>query len=239
VGWWRFNGSALDESGYANHGSLIEPAHFLSTDGYFRLCGALDADADGLSDDADNCALVANVDQTDTDGDGVGDACDVCVSSPDSVQADSDWDGVGDACDLCPFLGDTERNDTDSDGTGDLCDPAPADPASGVPSSVSGLMLAHDAASGNTTLTWAAEPLASSYLVFRSSLEQVKVRYFGRCDSSVDPDPTDTAYVDAEVPAPGELSAYVVLGVGTGGVHGRAGHDSEGRERDMRANDCL
>jgi hypothetical protein len=209
VGWWRFNGSALDESGYANHGSLIEPAHFLSTDGYFRH------------------------------GDGVGDACDVCVSSPDSVQADSDWDGVGDACDLCPFLGDTERNDTDSDGTGDLCDPAPADPASGVPSSVSGLMLAHDAASGNTTLTWAAEPLASSYLVFRSSLEQVKVRYFGRCDSSVDPDPTDTAYVDAEVPAPGELSAYVVLGVGTGGVHGRAGHDSEGRERDMRANDCL
>ena len=35
-----------------------------------------DSDADGLSDDADNCTLVANADQHDTDGDGIGNACD-------------------------------------------------------------------------------------------------------------------------------------------------------------------
>ncbi|MCC6641931.1 MAG: hypothetical protein IT386_12295 [Deltaproteobacteria bacterium] len=35
-----------------------------------------DADADGLASPDDNCALVANSDQTDTDGDGRGDLCD-------------------------------------------------------------------------------------------------------------------------------------------------------------------
>jgi hypothetical protein len=35
-----------------------------------------DADGDGVADDSDNCATVANADQTDSDGDGTGDACD-------------------------------------------------------------------------------------------------------------------------------------------------------------------
>ena len=35
-----------------------------------------DSDSDGLSDDNDNCLLVANSDQRDTDGDGHGNVCD-------------------------------------------------------------------------------------------------------------------------------------------------------------------
>jgi hypothetical protein len=37
---------------------------------------AVDSDADGLDDAADNCTLVANADQRDTDGDRYGNACD-------------------------------------------------------------------------------------------------------------------------------------------------------------------
>ena len=37
---------------------------------------AADADGDGIEDDADNCASVANADQLDTDSDGLGNACD-------------------------------------------------------------------------------------------------------------------------------------------------------------------
>ena len=40
-----------------------------------------DADADGIADSVDNCASVANANQTDGDIDGVGDACDTCAET--------------------------------------------------------------------------------------------------------------------------------------------------------------
>ncbi len=52
---------------------------------------ARDQDNDGLTDGADNCQRVANVDQLDSDEDGFGDACD----------DDDDDDGVGDEWDEC------------------------------------------------------------------------------------------------------------------------------------------
>lgn len=57
-------------------------------------CAAfVDADADGITDDADNCPSHANPAQHDTDGDGAGDACDV----------DDDADLVLDGADTCPL----------------------------------------------------------------------------------------------------------------------------------------
>ena len=72
----------------------------------------LDADGDGILDDADNCPLIANADQLDTDSDGAGNACD----------DDNDDDGVLDDTDNCPLLSNAKQIDTDSDGIGDLCD---------------------------------------------------------------------------------------------------------------------
>jgi hypothetical protein len=66
------------------------------------LAAATDGDGDGIPDDADNCADVANPTQVDSDGDGEGNACDICVRAFDPAQADEDDDGVGDACDACP-----------------------------------------------------------------------------------------------------------------------------------------
>jgi hypothetical protein len=71
-----------------------------------------DTDNDGIANVDDNCAEVANSNQSDSDGDGVGDACDNCANAINSNQQDSDGDGFGDACDTTP------EGTTDSDGDG-------------------------------------------------------------------------------------------------------------------------
>jgi uncharacterized protein (TIGR03382 family) len=94
-----------------------------------------DYDGDGLEDDFDNCAFVANGDQVDDDGDGVGSACDVCVNAGNEDQLDTDSDGVGNACDadddgdgindvsdLCALVADPSQLDADGDQAGNACD---------------------------------------------------------------------------------------------------------------------
>lgn len=78
------------------------------------LHSGADTDGDGVTDNADSCIAVANVDQADADGDGLGDACDNCRSAANGpawpreatpiAQADADGDGTGDVCDLPRYL---------------------------------------------------------------------------------------------------------------------------------------
>jgi nitrous oxidase accessory protein NosD len=84
-----------------------------------------DADGDGVTDDNDNCTLIANVDQTDADLDGQGDACDAFPLDPDN---DADGDGVGGDVDGCPANYNPGQEDTDGDGVQDVCDAFPNDP---------------------------------------------------------------------------------------------------------------
>ncbi len=60
--------------------------------GYVVEYECLDADGDGVADEADNCPRDSNLDRADLDGDGQGDVCD----------ADDDGDGVADVVDACP-----------------------------------------------------------------------------------------------------------------------------------------
>ena len=62
-----------------------------------------DVDADGHSDNVDNCPAKANADQHDEDGDTIGDVCDPCPHIAGNA-ADGDGDGVGDACDPQPTV---------------------------------------------------------------------------------------------------------------------------------------
>ena len=114
-----------------------------------------DTDADGISDQCDNCPQTPNPDQSDLDHDGAGDLCDDdddgdgvpdeqdnCPRVWQHAQDDADGDGVGDACDpctlapnqqppcqdLCPLIPGNQTQDEDHDGVGDACDNCPTVP---------------------------------------------------------------------------------------------------------------
>lgn len=92
-----------------------------------------DRDADGASDDSDNCVDIYNPDQSNYDGDESGDACDQCIATA----PDDDEDGIPDPCDGCVGNGiDLDMDniddnctcvpmgaDVDGDGLDDNCDP--------------------------------------------------------------------------------------------------------------------
>lgn len=83
-----------------------------------------DADEDGVSNFADNCAFVSNPTQDDFDTDGDGDACDPC---PFDIDNDVDADLVCGEADNCPDLPNEDQANADGDQFGDLCDFCPLD----------------------------------------------------------------------------------------------------------------
>lgn len=238
-GWWRMQGDSSDSSAQANHGAVVGVATFRRSEAALPFCSSEDSDGDGHADDADNCPLASNPDQSDADADGLGDACDLCPAVISDSRADFDRDGVGDACDLCPFLADTEQLDSDSDGSGDLCDPEPWSDSVGVPTGAIELDLVRDPGTGLTTLSWSDDPMAAEYQVTRGTPEEIRARFYGSCVSFDDPDPSDTSFEDGTDPVSGDWSGYLVVGIGASGARGPAGLDSEGSQRDLRAKDCT
>ncbi|PIN73647.1 hypothetical protein COV20_05485 [Candidatus Woesearchaeota archaeon CG10_big_fil_rev_8_21_14_0_10_45_16] len=72
----------------------------------------VDADADGIPNDRDNCPLVFNPGQEDMDGNGIGDVCD----------GDTDGDNVPNDVDNCSIVFNPDQADADGNGIGDACD---------------------------------------------------------------------------------------------------------------------
>jgi hypothetical protein len=83
----------------------------------------LDADADAVSDQIDNCLNQANSSQSDSDGDGLGDACDNCPGVYNPGQEKSDSASWGYAC-CCGQLtgGKTGNVNCDPEGGRNLAD---------------------------------------------------------------------------------------------------------------------
>ena len=83
---------------------------------HLTINGGPDDDNDGLSNDCDNCPLVANTDQLDCNNNGVGDACEA---------TDTDCDGIFDTVDNCPNLPNPFQTDLNNNGLGDACEDFP------------------------------------------------------------------------------------------------------------------
>ena len=133
---WNLNGSvALDFDGETLDATFIDLAG-VEQDSFTIVKGTacpsgpyVDADADGVCDDLDNCLITPNPDQEDADLDGAGDACDLCPNDPDD---DIDGDTVCGDVDNCPATANETQLDSDLDGAGDACDLCPFDPLDDV-----------------------------------------------------------------------------------------------------------
>ncbi|MFK7886542.1 MAG: proprotein convertase P-domain-containing protein [Gammaproteobacteria bacterium] len=73
AGTWTLN---ISDNAGADLGTLNEWCLLPATSG-----GSPDSDGDGVTDDVDNCTMVANADQRDTNGDGFGNACDADLNN--------------------------------------------------------------------------------------------------------------------------------------------------------------
>jgi hypothetical protein len=102
----------FEAEGQTCEGGSCDPFTPIRAAATYVAVAADDQDGDGVPDDADNCPLEPNADQTDTDGDDQGDACDL----------DDDNDMVDDGADNCPLVPNLDQADFDDDGQGDACD---------------------------------------------------------------------------------------------------------------------
>ena len=90
-----------------------------------------------------------------------------------------------------------------------------------------------------TAMTWAPAPDALIYYVYRGDVsglidglpDGAPDGGYGVCQNSNDPDPTDTSYVDSEVPLPGDGFHYLVSDYSFSGGETGLGSTSDGQPR--------
>jgi hypothetical protein len=155
----------------------------------------------------------------DFDGDGVTQLADNCPLVANADQADMNADLLGDLC----------EGDYDGDGQVDAIDCAANDASGGVPPPIDTLSFA---VGSKTLLTWASVAFANRYDLLRGVVSALPTSDFGSCQNSLDPDLTDTSFVDPTVPAPGVARQYLVRGFNQRcAVAGSWGQRSDGSAR--------
>jgi hypothetical protein len=170
-----------------------------------QMFGTVDLNGDGLADIAAGAGLYSTtvppkvwvISPFDVDGDGILQLPDNCplVANPD--QFDGDGDGRGDAC----------ATDWDGDGLDDALDCAPANARGGRPSEVQGVVLG---AAVPTAVSWDAAAFADRYEVSRGLVSALSPTDLGECQTARDPDPTDTVFVDGDLPPAADAFFYLI-----------------------------
>lgn len=152
----------------------------------------------------------------DLDADGLVMPHDNCPGAANPNQADSDRDGAGDLCDNCPAVFNPDQADSDGDGRGDAC-------SSCAPPEVATGLLFSDA----QTLTWAADPAAVTYSLYRGTIDASPWAYDQVCLFPSLPGPGAT---DGTNPPRGVSFYYLVSGRNVCG-EGPLGTSSDGQPR--------
>jgi len=95
---------------------------------------------------------------------------------------------------------------------------------------VTGLRLSDD---GVTTLEWNGAPFSDYYDVERELLSRLDGSDYGACQTSRDPDPTDTVFTEDQFPPAGDGFFFLVRGINRGcPAAGPRGTTSSGTTRD-------
>jgi hypothetical protein len=163
-----------------------------------------DADADGVVDLDDGCALAGSVTQSDSDCDGRAAACDNCASIANADLHDFNADGVGDAC-----------QDSDLDQVLDEADCSPLNPhMTGLPGEVPRIVSLR-ANGTSVSMTWLLAAQAPASSVYRGTIESIgRLTWNQGClRGSI----LDATLVDADVPPLGLVFYYLIAGANSCG----------------------
>jgi hypothetical protein len=85
------------------------------------------------------------------------------------------------------------------------------------------------------TLAWDPIAGASRYNVYRGTLGDLPARVYGTCQNGRDPDPTDTNFVDTDVPSLLEIGYNYLVSYTTAAVETGLGYDRAGTPRTVSA----
>jgi hypothetical protein len=187
----------------AQNGSVPDPALSLPLQpGEYSVSVAGGCSGSGcLSEDAYYVLFL----DSDPDGDGLALPADNCPAVTNPGQDDADRDGVGDACDNCPAVFNPDQQ------------------GSGPPPEVAlDLRL-----TGSATLAWTASAAASSYALYRGTIDGGAWIFDHACREAALPEP---AASDGSAPAPGTAFYYLVSGRNACG-EGTLGRTSAGAPR--------
>ncbi len=123
---------------------------------------------------------------------------------------DSDTDGMPDYFDNCPLIANAGQLNADHDRDGDACDCAPNNSTLHSPPELQNVKA--ERVPSGTRFYWPATPNATRYEIKR---ELLGVQGPGQCRTGADPNPSDTEFVDVDVPIPGVGWWYLFRGATT------------------------
>ncbi len=160
--------------------------------------------------DLSNLALLpAETSVADNDADGIPNLGDNCPNVANPLQQDSDGDYAGNSCDNCASICNPGQQNADGDAFGDACDCGPLDPTNSPPD-IQSLNFTQPRPD-KQTISWVANPPATSYDVVRGTLASFPVGPGGAPESCLGNNLAAATVTDGTTPATGTAGYFYVV----------------------------